>query len=60
MNDYLHLHWLLKPGYSESVECVSMHEVQPQKDGEYGRIDPYTHPPVNHKDDWGVAGRPAP
>ncbi|WP_179234002.1 hypothetical protein [Halorubrum halodurans] len=35
-----------------------MHEVQPRKNREYGRIDPYTHPPVNHKDDWGVAGRP--
>jgi len=58
INDYEHLHYLLKPDYSGSIERVSMHEVQPRKNGEHGRIDPYAVPPVNHKDDWGIGGRP--
>ena len=44
MNDYEHMHWNLKPEYSESVERVSLHEVQPRKEGEKGRIDPYEMP----------------
>lgn len=58
MNDYHHMFWMLKPEYSESIERVSMFEVQPRKDGEHGRIDPYAMPPVNHREGWGVGGRP--
>lgn len=40
MNDYTHMHYMLKPDYSDAVERVSMFEVQPRKEGEYGRFDP--------------------
>lgn len=58
MNDYQHMFWMLKPDYSEEIERVSMWQVKERKEGEYGRIDPYGYPPVNHKDDWGVGKRP--
>jgi len=43
MTDYQHLFWMLKPDYSETVERVSMREVQPRKDGDHGHIDPYAY-----------------